>query len=85
MKITILTLFPDVVRDYTEESILGIAAEKGLATYEVINFRDYASGVHRQVDDRPFGGGPGIVLMPGPLVQPERHEPIQRLAPKVPA
>ena len=68
MKISILTIFPDVVRDYTEESILGIAAEKGLASYEVINFRDYASGVHRQVDDRPFGGGPGMVLMPGPLV-----------------
>ena len=69
MKITILTLFPDVVREYTGTSILGIAAEKDLASYEVVNFRDFAEGVHLQVDDRPFGGGPGMVLMPGPVVQ----------------
>jgi tRNA (guanine37-N1)-methyltransferase len=69
MKITILTLFPDIVRDYTGVSILGIAAEKGLVTFEVVNIRDYAEGVHRQVDDRPFGGGPGMVLMPEPVVR----------------
>ena len=68
MKITILTLFPDIVRDYTGVSILGIASEKGLASYEVVNIRDYAKGVHLQVDDRPFGGGPGMVLMPEPVV-----------------
>ncbi|MHC4956709.1 MAG: tRNA (guanosine(37)-N1)-methyltransferase TrmD [Planctomycetota bacterium] len=69
MKITILTLFPDAVREYLGISILDIASDKGLATYEVVNFRDYAEGVHRQVDDRPFGGGPGMVLMPGPIVE----------------
>ena len=69
MKITILTLFPDIVRDYTGVSILGIASEKGLAEYNVVNIRDYAKGVHLQVDDRPFGGGPGMVLMPGPIVE----------------
>ena len=52
MKFTILTLFPDAIREYLGTSILKIAAEKGLATYEVVNFRDYAKGVHRQVDDR---------------------------------
>ena len=69
MQITILTLFPDAVREYLGTSILKIAADKGLATYDVVNFRDYAKGVHRQVDDRPFGGGPGMVLMPGPIVE----------------
>lgn len=69
MKISILTLFPDIVREFTGVSILGIAAEKELVSYEVVNFRDFAEGVHHQVDDRPFGGGPGMVLMPGPVVQ----------------
>jgi len=69
MQITILTLFPDAVREYLGSSILKIAADKGLASYDLVNFRDYAQGVHRQVDDRPFGGGPGMVLMPGPIVE----------------
>ena len=68
MKVSILTLFPDVVRAYLGTSILGIAAGKGLFRWEVIDIRDFAEGRHRQVDDRPFGGGPGMVLMPGPVV-----------------
>lgn len=68
LKVSILTLFPGVVRAYLDVSILGIAAEKGLARYEVVDIRDFAEGRHRQVDDRPFGGGPGMVLMPGPVV-----------------
>ena len=68
MKVTILTLFPEVVREYVGTSILKIASDKGLVSYEVTNFRDHAKGVHRQVDDRPFGGGPGMVLMPGPII-----------------
>jgi len=69
MKISILTLFPEIVRDYTGVSILGIASEKGLASFDVVDIRDFAGGVHRQVDDRPFGGGPGMVLMPEPVVR----------------
>jgi tRNA (guanine37-N1)-methyltransferase len=68
LKITILTLFPDVVRTYLGESILGLAGGKGLVDFEVRDIRDHAEGRHRQVDDRPFGGGPGMVLMPGPVV-----------------
>ena len=68
MRISILTLFPAVVRTYLGTSILGIAGNKGLVDYEVIDIRDFAEGQHRQVDDRPFGGGPGMVLMPGPVV-----------------
>lgn len=68
MKVTILTLFPEAVRTFLGFSILKIAEEKGLVRYEVVNIRDSAEGKHRQVDDRPFGGGPGMVLMPGPVV-----------------
>lgn len=68
MKITILTLFPDVVRTYLRASILGLAEERGLVRFDVKDIRDHAEGTHRQVDDRPFGGGPGMVLMPGPVV-----------------
>jgi tRNA (guanine37-N1)-methyltransferase len=68
LKISILTLFPDVVRTYLGASILGLAGEKGLVGFEVRDIRDHAEGKHRQVDDRPFGGGPGMVLMPGPVV-----------------
>ena len=68
MKISILTLFPDVVRTYLGASILGLAEERGLVGFEVRDIREHAEGKHRQVDDRPFGGGPGMVLMPGPVV-----------------
>ena len=73
MKISILTLFPDMVRAVLGTSILGIAAEKGKVEYEVTDIRDFAAGKHRQVDDRPFGGGPGMVLMPGPVVEAVEH------------
>ncbi len=68
MRISILTLFPEAVAAYLDVSILKIAAEKGRVSFEVTNIRDFAGGKHRQVDDRPFGGGPGMVLMPGPVV-----------------
>ena len=68
MKVSILTLFPDVVRTYLSVSIPRIAEEKGSVHYEIRDIRDFAEGKHRQVDDRPFGGGPGMVLMPGPVV-----------------
>ena len=63
----ILTLFPDVCRAYLEESILGIAQRKGQLRVELINIRDYTTDRHRTADDRPFGGGPGMVLKPEPI------------------
>jgi len=68
VKISVLTLFPAVVRAHLGTSILKLAEEKGIVRYEVTDIRDFAAGKHRQVDDRPFGGGPGMVLMPGPVV-----------------
>lgn len=65
--IAILTLFPEALEPYLGASILGIARAKGLARIELIDFRDFARDRHRTVDDRPFGGGPGMVLKPEPI------------------
>ncbi len=67
MKITIFTLFPQMVEPFFQSSIMKRAVEKGLIQYEIINFRDFAEGVHQKTDDLPFGGGAGLVLMPDPL------------------
>ena len=63
----ILTLFPEAIRPYLEESILGIAASQGHLRVELVDFREYTHDRHRTVDDRPFGGGPGMVLKPEPI------------------
>ncbi len=64
----ILTLFPEALEPYLRSSIVGIAQEKRAARIELIDFRDFARDRHRSVDDRPFGGGPGMVLKPEPIV-----------------
>lgn len=67
MKITVLTLFPEMVEPFFTSSIMKRAVEKGIISYEIINFRDFASGFHQKADDIPFGGGAGMVIMPEPL------------------
>ncbi len=68
MRIDILTLFPGMFTGFLEGSLLGAARAEGLVDIRLTDIRDYAEGPHRQVDDRPFGGGPGMLLMPGPVV-----------------
>ena len=68
MRIDIVTLFPEMFSGFLEGSLLGAARRAGLVEIRLANIRDHASGIHRQVDDRPFGGGPGMLLMPGPVV-----------------
>lgn len=63
----ILTLFPEAIRPYLDESILGIAQAQGKLGIELVDFRDFTTDPHRTVDDRPFGGGPGMVLKPEPI------------------
>jgi tRNA (guanine37-N1)-methyltransferase len=80
----ILTLFPEALEPYVRASILGIAQEKGLASIRLVDFRDFARDRHRTVDDRPFGGGPGMVLKPEPIVDcvewlEERHGRFKKL------
>ncbi|MCC6574505.1 MAG: tRNA (guanosine(37)-N1)-methyltransferase TrmD [Planctomycetes bacterium] len=67
MRIDILTLFPEAVNAVLGEGILRIAREKGLVSYHLKNFRDHAKGVHQSVDDRPYGGGPGMVIKCEPV------------------
>ena len=69
MKITILTLFPQMISGFLGESILKRAQEKGAVEIDVVNIRDFAVDKHKTVDDRPFGGGAGMVLMAEPLIK----------------
>jgi len=73
MKIDILTLFPDMFTGVFQESILKKASERGLVSFRVTNFRDFADNKHRKVDDYPYGGGAGMVLMPQPLFDAVDH------------
>jgi tRNA (guanine37-N1)-methyltransferase len=68
MRIDIVTLFPEMFSGFLDGSLLGAARRAGLVDIRITNLRDFATGVHRQVDDRPFGGGPGMLLMPEPVV-----------------
>ncbi len=67
MKISIITLFPNMVKTFFDESIIKRAQEKGSVEIEIINLRDFAIDKHGTVDDRPYGGGAGMVLRPEPL------------------
>ena len=67
MKISILTLFPTMFDGFKNESIIKRAIEKGKVQIEVINFRDYSIMNNNQVDDTPYGGGAGMVLMCQPI------------------
>jgi tRNA (guanine37-N1)-methyltransferase len=53
---------------FLDGSLLGSARKAGIVDIRLTNFREFAAGVHRQVDDRPYGGGPGMLLMPEPVV-----------------
>ncbi len=67
LRIDVITIFPDVFEPYLSEGMIGIARRKGLLETHIHNLRDYATDRHRSVDDRPYGGGPGMVLMPAPV------------------
>lgn len=79
MRFDVLTLFPAIFQGYFTQSLLNLAIEKGLAEIHLWNLRDFAKGKHKTVDDRPFGGGPGMVLMPEPVFT--AVESVQLLAP----
>jgi tRNA (guanine37-N1)-methyltransferase len=69
MRFDVLTLFPEIFTGYLGQSLLKLAIDRGLVDVQLHNIRDWAEGKHKQVDDRPFGGGPGMVLMPKPVVE----------------
>lgn len=79
LRIDILTLFPDVFAPWLDHSILGIARDKGACDVQVHDIRDWSHDPkHHKVDDRPYGGGPGMVLQPQPVV--DAVEAVQALA-----
>ena len=67
MKISIITLFPEFFTSPLTVSVVGRARESGLLEVSLIDLRSFGQGAYRQVDDAPFGGGPGMVLMIEPL------------------
>ena len=69
MRFDVLTLFPDMFPGYLGQSLLNLARERGLVDVRLHNIRDWTSDRHKTVDDRPFGGGPGMVLKVEPVVE----------------
>lgn len=67
MNYHILTLFPEMVRDGLQTSIIGRAVEKGILSVNAVNIRDFAENKHHQVDDYPYGGGAGMVMQAEPI------------------
>jgi len=69
MRFDVLTLFPDLFSSFLKETILGRAVKAGLVDIRLINIRSFAGGRHLVTDDRPFGGGEGMVMKPGPILR----------------
>ncbi|MBW1998720.1 MAG: tRNA (guanosine(37)-N1)-methyltransferase TrmD, partial [Deltaproteobacteria bacterium] len=67
MRFDILTLFPELFTSFLRTGILGRAINKGLVEVRLTDIRDFARGPHRVTDDRPYGGGDGMVMKPGPI------------------
>lgn len=67
MRFSIITIFPELIRGFLNYGLLEKAIKNGLLTVDVYDLREFSRNKHRKVDDRPLGGGPGMVLMPDPL------------------
>lgn len=67
MLISVISLFPEMVQTVAGYGVVGRALDKGIVTLQCVNPRDFATDVHRTVDDRPYGGGPGMVMKFEPI------------------
>lgn len=67
LKIDVVTIFPQMLNGFLQESMMKRASAAGLVEFNVINPRDFTTDKHNTTDDRPFGGGPGMVMKPEPL------------------
>lgn len=72
-RVDVLSLFPGYFKGPFDESMLKRARQNGLLDIQLVDIRDFADNRHRRVDDRPYGGGPGMVMMPEPIVKAIRH------------
>ena len=68
MQISVVSIFPQMFRAVTEYGVVGRAVDNELVSIETIDLRTYGKGAHRHLDDRPFGGGPGMVMQAQPVV-----------------
>jgi len=80
MRIDVLTLFPEMFESPLNCSILKRARQRGIVQIVLTNIRDFATDKYKKVDDKPYGGGPGMVMMPGPVFACFEH--VQQLAPE---
>jgi len=67
MKYTVLTLFPEITDAFFATSIMAKAIKRGIIQYQAVNIRDFAKDKHKTCDDAPYGGGPGMLMLPDPL------------------
>ena len=67
LRIDVITIFPGMLKGFLEESILKRAAQKGLVVLNAVDLREFTTDRHQTTDDRPFGGGAGMVMKPEPL------------------
>ena len=67
MKYTVLTLFPEITDAFFTTSIMAKAIKRGIIQYRAVNIRDFAKDKHKTCDDAPYGGGPGMLMLPEPL------------------
>jgi tRNA (guanine37-N1)-methyltransferase len=77
MHFDVITLFPELIRDVAKYGVLGRALDKGICSIDCWNPRDYCKDRYRTIDDRPYGGGPGMVMMIEPLVKAIRAARMQ--------
>lgn len=77
MRFDVLTLFPELIRSHLDFSIMKRAVEEGIISINTVNPRDYTLDKHKKVDDTPYGGGAGMVLMPQPYV--DAYEGVNKL------
>ncbi len=69
MRFDVLTIFPGMFSAYLQEGTLGRAVKRGLVDINLVDIRDFAAGPHKSTDDRPYGGGDGMVMTPEPIYQ----------------
>ena len=78
MRFDVLTIFPGMFAGYLDEGLLGKAIQRGLIDIRLVDIRDFAEGPHRSTDDRPYGGGEGMVMKPEPIC--EAVESVERVS-----
>ena len=73
MRVHVITIFPRLIEGFVAAGLPRIAIEKGALAVAAVDLRDFTQDVHRSVDDRPFGGGPGMVMLCGPIFAAVEH------------